>query len=411
MRCAAVAAIVISALFSQVPALAQTAPDSAAPAASAPAPAAVTTKLDVSHVKTFHDVGPLRGLTFTSDADAQKLVDELLGYLGLHADYQIYVTDNANATANAAAAYDTATNTRFLFFNRAFMQKYQLTTHSDLGLYFIVAHETAHLIALHALRNIDPIQKEIEADYYAGFILGMKTGDCDKVVSAISAFPDQAARERTGTHPALAQRRVAVGRGCADATGQLPPELDNISVHANVASILNQFTTRPNRDIYGSDLALIAGKPGIPGSTLESCAHVCFGLPSCKGFTFNAWKNFCYPKGDVKADTYLHPAGTIGIKKPLPLPNVSALAEITIRPLANSVFADKPLMEQTQPDVWGCRKACLTSIHCVAFSYFRVKSACKLFNTTEGFYHDDGYDSGYKFQEPLKGWQSSVRTK
>jgi PAN domain len=366
--------------------------------------------VDASRVKTFHSVGPLAGLKFATDSDAQALVDELLGYLGLHADYQIYVTDNDNETANALAGYDPATKIRYIFFNRAFMQKYAATTHNDLGLLFIAAHELSHLHALHYLRQIDPIQKEIEADYFAGFILGMKVADCDRVVAAISAFPDQAARERTNTHPALAQRRVAVGRGCSDATGQLTPDQDNASVHANVPSILNQFTIRANRDIYGSDLALIAGKPGIPGSTLESCAHVCFGLPSCKGFTFNQWKNFCYLKGTMKGDSLLHPAGTLGVKKPLAVPNVSTVSDTAMAFLFNSVFADKPLEEKTTPDYQTCRRECLTSIHCVAFSYYRVKTSCKMFNTTEGFYHDDGFDSGYKYQIPDRGWQSSVKT-
>ena len=296
------------------------------------------------------------------------------------------------------------------------MQQYQQSAHNDLGLYFIVAHETAHLIALHALRNIDPISKEIEADYYAGFILGVKTGDCDKVVAAITAFPDQTAHERTGTHPALAQRRVAVGRGCADATGQLPPTLDNVAVPANVPSIVNQYTTRANRDIYGKDLALIAGKPGIPGSTLESCAHVCFGLPSCKGFVFNSWKNFCYPKGDVSGETLLHPAGTVGIKKPQQVPNVSTTAITGMQKLYNSVFADAPLSEAPAPDDAACSKTCLSNIHCVAFSYFRAKSSCKLYNLTQGYYHDDSFVSGYKYQRPDKtqtpgkSWLSTVHT-
>jgi len=365
---------------------------------------------DLTHVKTFHNVGPLAGLKFSTDSDAQKLVDELLGYLGLHADYQIYVTDNANAVATAAAGYDAASQTRFIFFNRAFMQKYAETTHSDLGLYFIAAHELSHLIALHALRQIEPIKKELEADYYAGFILGVKTSDCDKVVAAIGAFPDQAAHERTTTHPALAQRRVAVGRGCSDATGQLTPELDNASVTVNVPSILNQFTTRVNRDIYGEDLALIAGKPGIPGSTLESCAHVCFGLSSCKGFTFNQWKNFCYLKGSVKGESVLHPAGTIGVKRPLPLPDVSSNAEMNTVNLYNSVFADQPLSAGTMADFAACKRACLVNVHCVAYSYFRATKECRQFNLTEGFYHDDGFDSGYKYQQPDAGWLANVRS-
>jgi PAN domain len=366
---------------------------------------------DISHVRTFHNVGPLAGLKFATDADAQKLVDELLGYLGLHADYQIYVTDNANAVATAAAGYDVASQTRYIFFNRAFMQKYVATTHNDLGLYFIAAHELSHLIALHALRQIDPIQKELEADYYAGFILGVKNKECDKVVAAIGAFPDQAAHERTSTYPALAQRRVAVGRGCSDATGELTPELANAAVSStlNVPSILNQFTTRVNRDIYGEDLALIAGQPGIPGSTIESCAHVCFGLPSCKGFTFNQWNNFCYLKGSVKGESVLHPAGIIGVKKPAPLPNVAQTTSATIKNLYNEVFADAPISALIVADLTTCRKACLGTDRCVAYSFFRATKECRQFNLTEGFYHDDGFDSGYKYQEPDAGWLSTLK--
>jgi PAN domain len=363
---------------------------------------------DISHVRTFHDVGRLRGLKFTTDEDAKKLVDELLGYLGLHADYEIYVTDNAAATATAAAAYNTVDKTRTVFFNRAFMQKYQVTVHTDLGLYFTAAHELAHLIALHAVRNIDPIQQEIEADYYAGFVLGAKSNDCEKVVAAISAFPDQLARERTATHPALAQRRVAVGRGCSDATGQLTPELSNVSVPVNAPSILTQFTTKFNRDIFGSDVAIIDGKPGIPGSTLESCAHVCFGLPSCKAFTFNRWKNFCYLKGELAGETFLHPAGIIGVKKPLAVPVVSQTAETATSYLFNTVFADPPLQESVASDYRVCSKACVASIHCVAFSFLRSANKCKLFNRVEGYYRDDAYDSGYKWQQPNTTWTGIV---
>ena len=367
---------------------------------------------DVSNVKTFHDVGKLQGLTFTTDEDAKKLVDDLLGYLGLHADYRIYVTDNTAATANAAAAYDTVDKTREIFFNRTFMQKYQASSHSDVGLEFIAAHELAHLIALHAQRHIDPIQQEIEADYYAGFVLGAKLGDCDRVVAAISAFPDQAARERSATHPALAQRRVAVGKGCSDATGELPAELSNVAIPtANVPSILTQFTTKFNRDIYGKDVALIAGKPGIPGSTLESCAHVCYGLPSCKGFTFNRWKNFCYLKGDLGDETFLHPAGIIGVKKPLTIPNVSTTAETTSEYLFNAVFTDLPLKETSTPEYQTCRKTCQGDIHCVAFSYLRAAGKCKMFNRVEGYYRDDAYDSGYKWQQPNVTWTGTVTGK
>jgi PAN domain len=364
---------------------------------------------DVRNVKTFHDVGKLKGLTFTTDEDARRLVDDLLGYLGLHADYQIYVTDNAATTANAAAAYDTVNKSREVFFNRAFMQKYQQSSHSDVGLQFIAAHELSHLIALHAQRHIDPIQQEIEADYYAGFVLGAKLGDCDRVVAAITAFPDQAARERTATHPALAQRRVAVGKGCSDATGELPPELSNVAIPtANVPSILTQFTTKFNRDIFGKDVALIAGKPGIPGSTLESCAHVCYGLPSCKGFTFNRWKNFCYLKGELGDETFLHPAGIIGVKKPQTIPGASTLVEPTTEYLFNAVFADAPLRETTAVDYRTCSKSCLGDIHCVAFSYLRAANKCKMFNRVEGHYRDDAFDSGYKWQQPNTTWSSVV---
>ncbi len=374
-------------------------------AAAQTAPATV----DVRNVKTFHDVGKLKGLAFSTDRDAQRLVDELLGYLGLHADYGIYVTDNAATTANAAAAYDTITKTREVFFNRTFMQKYQQSSRSDVGLYFIAAHELAHLIALHAQRRIDPLQQEIEADYYAGFVLGAKLGDCDRVVAAISAFPDQQARERTSTHPALAQRRVAVGKGCSDATGQLPAELSNVSIPtANVPSILTQFTTKFNRDLFGSDVALIAGKPGIPGSTLESCAHVCYGLPSCKGFTFNRWKNFCYLKGELGEQTFLHPAGIVGVKKRLSIPNVSTTAETTTDYLFNAVFADQPLREKVVPDYRSCSRECLGDIRCVAFSFLRASTKCKMFNRVEGYYRDDAYDSGYKWQQPNITWTSTV---
>lgn len=364
---------------------------------------------DVSRIQTIHDAGSLKGLAFSTDSDAQALVDELLGYLGYKASYEIYVTDNAATTANALAGFDPTTKVRSIFFNRAFMQRYAVSTHDDLGLQFIAAHELAHLHALHSVRHIDSIQKEIEADYFAGFILGMKTGDCERVVAAISAFPDEAARLRTKTHPGLAQRRVAVGSGCADATGQLPPALANVDVHVNRPSILNQFRTLTNRDIYGSDLAAIDGKPGIPGSTLQSCAQVCFGLPDCKGFVFNQWKNFCYLKSDVKGESLLHPAGTLAVRKQLRFPLKSTSKDEAMAILMRTTFADTPLSETTTSDYETCRLACRRNKPCVAFSFYRATKSCRQFSVTEGYYADNGFDSGYKYQIPDIGWLSTLR--
>ena len=177
----------------------------------------------------------------------------------------------------------------------------------------------------------------------------------------------------------------------------------------NVPSILSQFAIKVNRDIYGSDVALIAGRPGIPGSTLESCAHVCYGLPSCKAFTFNRWKNFCYLKGEIAGESFLHPAGIIGVKKPLALPNISRTATPTTAYLFNSVFADQPLLETTQADYRSCSNVCLESNRCVAFSFLRASLKCKMFNRVEGSYRDDAYDSGYKWQPPNTTWSSTVR--
>jgi len=365
---------------------------------------------DVSRLKTIHDAGPLKGLTFSTDTDAQALVDDLLSYLGYKANYEIYVTDNASQTANASASFDPGTKARVIFFNRAFMQRFAANPQSDLGLQFIAAHELAHLHALHAVRNIDPVQKEVEADYFAGFILGLKTGDCERVVAAISPFSDDNVPERVKSHPVLAQRRIAVGSGCGDATGQLPPALANADTHVNRPGIINQFRTLANRDIYGSDLAAIDGKPGIPGSTLETCAQVCYGLPDCKGFVFNQWKNFCYLKSDVKGESLLHPAGTLAVRKQLRFPPKSTSKDEAMAILMRTTFADTPLLETTKADYETCRLACRRNKPCVAFSFYRATKACRQFAVTEGYYSDDGFDSGYKYQIPDIGWLSTLRS-
>ena len=98
------------------------------------------------------------------------------------------------------------------------------------------------------------------------------------------------------------------------------------------------------------------------------------------------------------------------MKKPLAVPNVSQTAETSTAYLFNTVFADAPLQESTVADYKSCSTICLGNIHCVAFSYLRASTKCKLFNRVEGYYRDDAYDSGYKWQLPPKTWSGVVRS-
>jgi hypothetical protein len=372
----------------------------------APAPAPSQT-FDAGKARPFHDFGSLKGLHFTTDADAKAVVDLLLSQFDLKSNYDVFVTDDSSAVPNAQAFYDPDRKRHQIVFNRKFVDLIRdRAGGTPWALYGIAAHEIAHLMALHYERKLDYYTQELEADYFAGFALGkMGVPSYDEAVSFIRALPSPFGNI---THPPRARRLAAMGAGWAAAVGAEAPPVATSAAAVDGPSDITKFRTMANRDLYGHDIASAANVPGIPGSTADTCAKACEDTRACKAFVFNRWKGRCFLKDAVVGPTLVTPAALLGVKPPARIPAASTTVPFVFEIQHNKVYLDEPYDKSQTADYWICRQRCAKQAKCLAFTWYRDTTDCQLFDASEGYFYDPSVDSGYRRQDPSNLWPASV---
>jgi hypothetical protein len=250
---------------------------------------------------------------------------------------------------------------------------------------------------------------ELQADGYCGFLLGKMNSEYGQAISALQFVSDAPG------YPTRSERIRQVGEGWKEATGRgipedepkaVPKPAPTTSIVPKVASKqvgdeIQGFTLKDNRDIYGHDIKLVEGEPGIPGTTLDECAQACNKRPACKAFSFDKWNGWCFLKNGI-ATSLIDPHSKIGVKKPQELPNASKAAP-EMNTLRGRRFRDKPIQQIKAHSYDACKNKCADGLRCVAFSYLKSeknKENCQLFNGSVGHYSDATTDSGYKAQNP-----------
>jgi PAN domain len=359
--------------------------------------------------KTLHPV-PQGLFRIDSDGQAKAIIDEILRRIvGITAtDWDVWITADKNDTPYAVARYVPQPNLkREIIFNEQFLKKITEVA-GKWPAYCVAAHEIGHLFRLHLEnRAIKIHDAELEADYYCGFVLGKMGSDYDQAIAAIQWIAS------SPNYPTRDERIAQIGRGWTEATGQLAsnrasqpmgqsPEQPAIDL-VKEAQVSSKFGIRSNRDIPGHDLAVTGGRPGIPGIDINQCAARCNDSTSCKAYSFDRWNGWCFLKDQI-ASTLLDPRSTIGVKRPLTVPPVSRTLRAEMQgTLRGKRFRDEAIARVSAANFQGCEKSCADDLRCVAFSFLKtVKNGenCEKFKYSDGYYHDESADSGYKQQNP-----------
>ena len=144
-----------------------------------------------------------------SDAETQKVFDEVEPYTHLVTPiYTIPVEDPINVLICPS---DGGMN--YIAFSAVWLKKIYDQTSSRWALYGIIAHEIGHYALNHDRTHVRSDPKiEIEADRYAGEILGRMGAD---EVQALAAYNSDLMRyqHNSDTHPAIEKRLAAVKEG------------------------------------------------------------------------------------------------------------------------------------------------------------------------------------------------------
>lgn len=153
--------------------------------------------------------------SFESDREAAATFREILAATGIPgvAD-RIQVRASAE-TANAEAQIG-EDGQRYIFYNSTFMRELGARSSKYWSLVFVIAHEVGHHIAGHLDFAGQNHRVELEADRYAGFILGRMGSSHAEAVAAIGGIGTAAGSE---THPPHDQRVQIVSLGWNDGAG------------------------------------------------------------------------------------------------------------------------------------------------------------------------------------------------
>lgn len=150
------------------------------------------------------------------------------------------------------------------------------------------------------------------------------------------------------------------------------------------------FRRMPNTDLSG----VVIGK--VSAGTLEQCEVACAGDNACRAYSFNMWNSVCFLKREPVLRV-LEPSTMSGLKSETYPPAFSDAAVAMVR-FRNKMFPGQPFRQNAEDRFEDCEASCRDSDSCVAFSYIKAESACRMFDAAGEYSSDEGADSGAKRQ-------------
>jgi len=163
--------------------------------------------------------------SFSSNSQAEKIIDEIVNISGLESNF---IIAEESRVENAAALV--ANDKRYIFYNKYFIEKINNITNSDWAAISILAHEIGHHLQGHTISDLGSRpQQELEADKFSGFILnlmGASLGDAQIAIRKVA--PENESR----THPARSKRLNAILEGFNNASKRMNKQINTDLVNS-----------------------------------------------------------------------------------------------------------------------------------------------------------------------------------
>ena len=159
------------------------------------------------------------------DEDIDNVLDQIISITGLEKNFQLQICSNID---NASAL--SFNGVRYIFYDKDFLES--ISGKNRWFVTFILAHEVAHHLQDHTKDALmyyngykDNMSKEkrrlqeLEADKWAGFILGKLGCSFKNAIDAVSKIPYDEYEDHLSDHPHEALRIEAVTEGYNNAVG------------------------------------------------------------------------------------------------------------------------------------------------------------------------------------------------
>ncbi len=214
----------------------------------------------------------IQGLNFSTQKSADEALDKILKSIGAAKRFVIQPCSNIN---NAVAL--SYKGVRYIMYDPEFMS--ELSYSNDWANMFILAHEVGHHVNGHSIDVVlaatDVVEKvplfqkriqELEADEFAGFVLGRLGASFFDIESVFSDMSD--ADDTYSTHPKRSKRINAARKGYQDSGGKIAS-----NVSKNKLSVKSKYSNKKYLDVEYAILSNYysngryegtVGKNGVP---------------------------------------------------------------------------------------------------------------------------------------------------
>ena len=145
-----------------------------------------------------------------------------------------------------------------------------------------------------------------------------------------------------------------------------------------------------NYDIVGDDIS--SSKVG----SREQCESMCQANSFCNAYSYDKWSKFCFLKNSSNSIAQLEPNSITGLVGK-PYISKSQAPITTDRYKGKDIIGSFTALPSTN---WSdCNLACSLRSTCVAFTFYKADSTCRLFTSADDTRKSDLADSGVRRQK------------
>ena len=153
----------------------------------------------------FGESVPSKVTTFSSDAEAEAVVKQIIAASGLTPNFDVMAAGVPNAAAIIRGSR------RFILYDQYFVRSLREMAGTRWAPISVMAHEIGHHLNGHTLESSGSRPRvELEADYYSGFVLQRMGATIAESRVAMEKFGDP---QGSATHPAKHDRLAAIANG------------------------------------------------------------------------------------------------------------------------------------------------------------------------------------------------------
>jgi hypothetical protein len=163
------------------------------------------------------------------DSDAEAIVDEMMGQMGLNRNFTLRKCANINNALAHIEADENGNMTPYILYDPQWLAQMTKKSKTDWASIGVLAHEVGHFLLYHSLNNQGSTPRlEISADRFAGMTLARMGSTLEEAQSMFQNYPEKA----SSTHPGKADRIDAIKVGWMKFNN---PTQKNILLNQNTA--------------------------------------------------------------------------------------------------------------------------------------------------------------------------------